>query len=162
MDSVQLRDLLAPILAETGNVLVAAEVRPHGAGVLLQVFIDRTGGVRVADCTAVSRRLNDRLLLQQPDLDYTLEVSSPGLDRRLRGPADAVTAIGRKVRVWTKTPVAERLEHAGELAAVDDTALTLRLADGGSAILPWSALTTARLDPDLWAGSGRKKGHAKR
>ena len=162
MDSVQLRDLLAPILAETGNVLVAAEARRHGSGLLLQVFIDRPGGVGVDNCATVSRRLNDRLLLHAPDLDYTLEVSSPGLDRRLYGAADAAVALGRRVKAWTKAPADGRLEHAGELAAVDDTALTLRLADGGLAVLPWSALTTARLDPDLWSGRGRKKGQERK
>ncbi len=161
MDGVQLRELLQPILAELGIVPVEVEVRPHGGGVLLQVFLDKQGGITVDDCAQVSRRLNDRLLLNHPELDYTLEVSSPGLDRKLKGPADAAAAVGRTVKVYTRQPVADQLEHAGTLAAVDALALTLTTA-GGTAVLPWTMVTTARLDPQLWPASGTKKGPKKR
>lgn len=158
MQQEVLEQLLEPILAEAGCGLVAVEVRPHGHGVLLQVFLDRAGGIRVDDCALVSRRLQARLELNHPDLVYTLEVSSPGIDRKLRGARDAQLAVGRKVRVWTAQPVAGALEHGGTLTAADAAALTLAGADGASVVIPWSEVTVARLDPDLFGAAGAAKG----
>ena len=93
--------------------LVDLEVRGGPAGTLT-LFIDRPGGVDLELCAAVSQALDD---VRER---YALEVSSPGLDRRLRKPAHFAAALGRDVAVKMDEPQDGRSNFRGVLAAADD------------------------------------------
>jgi len=94
---------------------------------ILRVFIDRPGGVTVADCQRVSRELGVLLDVEDPiPQRYTLEVSSPGLDRRLYTLDHLRANVGREVDLKLRRATAgEPRKWQGTLAAVDDSAVTL-------------------------------------
>ena len=99
-----------------GYELVDAEM---AAGGLLRVYIDRLEGVKVEDCELVSRQLSHALAVD--DFDYRrLEVSSPGLDRPLKKPADFVRFAGFEVAVMLKRPLEGRRHFEGVLEVEED------------------------------------------
>jgi len=108
--------------------LVDLEVR-GGPGGTLTLFVDRPGGVDLELCGAVSVALDD------VRARYGLEVSSPGLNRRLRKPAHFVAALGSEVAVKLAAPREGRSNFRGVLVAADEDSVTLDLGDG-SATLP--------------------------
>jgi ribosome maturation factor RimP len=101
--------------------VVDLEVR----GDRLVVFIDRSGGVDLDLCAAVSHELDD---LRD---EFALEVSSPGLDRPLRTPAHFAAAVGREIAAQTAAPVEGRRRFRGRLTAADENGVVVELADGG-------------------------------
>jgi len=117
--------------------LVDFEVR--GQPPILTLFIDRPDGVDLDLCASVSQSLEE---LRER---YALEVSSPGLDRRLRKPRHFAAQVGRKVAVQMAQPLEGRRNFRGVLTAVDDQAITLTLEGGGSATLPLEALGKAHV-----------------
>ena len=117
--------------------LVDFEVR--GQPPILTLFIDRPGGVDIDLCAAVSQALEE---LRER---YALEVSSPGLDRRLRRPKHFTAQLGREIAVQTARPIGGRRNYRGILAAADDQSITLTLEGGGSATLPLEALGKAHV-----------------
>ena len=117
--------------------LVDLEVR-GGSGGTLTLFIDRPGGVDLELCGAVSAALDD------VRASYSLEVSSPGLDRRLRKPAHFGAALGREVAVKLTAPRDGRSSFRGILIAADEDSVTLDLGDG-SATLPLPDIAKAHV-----------------
>ncbi|HTX67966.1 MAG TPA: ribosome maturation factor RimP [Thermoleophilia bacterium] len=105
----------------------------------LTLYIDRPGGVDLDLCAAVSQALED---VRER---YALEVSSPGLDRRLRKPEHFATQIGREVAVQMSEPVEGRRNFRGVLAAADQDSITLMLEGGGSVTLSLAALGKAHV-----------------
>lgn len=118
--------------------LVDLEVR-SGPAATLTLFIDRPGGVDLELCSAVSQSLDD---VRER---YSLEVSSPGLDRRLRKPAHFGAVLGRDVAVKLDEPRDGRRNFRGVLAAADDDSITLTLTDGGSVTLPLPGIARAHV-----------------
>jgi ribosome maturation factor RimP len=118
--------------------LVDVDLRGGSAGALT-LFIDRPGGVDLELCAAVSQALEE---LRER---YALEVSSPGLDRRLRKPAHFAAQLGNDVAATMLEPVGGRRNFRGVLTAADGDSFTLTLEDGGSATLPLAALGKAHV-----------------
>ena len=129
--------------------LVDLEVR-GGPGGTLTLFIDRPGGVDLELCGAVSAALDDLRAR------YSLEVSSPGLDRRLRKPAHFVAALGREVAVKLATPREGRSNFRGVLVAADEDSVTLDLGDG-SATLPLPDIAKAHVVYNFDKDGGRRE-----
>jgi len=117
--------------------LVDLEVR-GGPGGTLTLFVDRPGGVDLELCGAVSAALDD------VRARYSLEVSSPGLDRRLRKPVHFAAALGREVAVKLAAPRDGRCNFRGVLTAADEDSVTLDLGDG-SATLPLPDIAKAHV-----------------
>ncbi len=88
---------------------------------------------------------------------YTLEVSSPGLDRRLRKPAHFAAALGRDVAVTLAAPQDGRRNFRGELTGADETAVTLALADGDEVSLPLAAIARAHVVYNFDSDGGRRE-----
>jgi ribosome maturation factor RimP len=110
----------APICQELGIEVVELNVRPFNDGLTIQIFADRPmGGIGIEECTRLNRRL-DKVLYEEMKLGdhYTLEVSSPGLDRDLYGYKDLRRIIGRQVQVFFKEPQRGKHEVSGILKAV--------------------------------------------
>ena len=118
--------------------LVDVEVRGRPA-TTLTLFIDRPGGVDLDLCAAVSQSLDG---LRER---YALEVSSPGLDRRLRKPRHFAAQMGREVAVHMAQPVEGRRNFRGVLAAADERSVTLVLETGDSVTLPLASLGRAHV-----------------
>jgi ribosome maturation factor RimP len=140
---------LARIACENaGCELFGVEFTGAGRHSVLRVFVDREEGVRIDDCQAVSHELS--VLLDVSDViahQYTLEVSSPGLDRPLRGPADFAKYVGRKVKVITARPIGGKSEQAfvGTLVRYEDEIATVR-TPRGEVRIPQDAVKRANLE----------------
>jgi ribosome maturation factor RimP len=108
--------LVGPILDEMEYDLVDVEyLAKHGKWVL-QLTIDKEGGVTIEDCVRVSAEIGD--LIDVKDImehEYVLEVSSPGLNRPLKKENDFIWAIGKKIKVKTKKPIQGRRNYTGYL-----------------------------------------------
>jgi len=143
-------------LAGMGFELVDAKA--SGGGRHLSIFIDRPGGITVDHCAEVSRQLTRVFAVEGIDYDR-LEVSSPGLDRPLRKPADFARFAGSRVDVKMRRPDEDgRKRFTGLLRGEADGVVTLDV-DGRQVALRVDEMDRARLVPDLpaGAGSGRKE-----
>lgn len=136
--------LLEPWLVAEGVELDDLEVLGTGAGRMVRVTVDAPGGVDVDRLADLSRGLN-RLLDEEPSVGaaYTLEVSSPGLERPLRRPSQFRKAVGREVIVKTRAEILGSRSHRGVLAAADDSAVLVTV-DGTDHPIPLDDVTQAR------------------
>lgn len=132
------------------------QIRRESIGLVVRVYIDRPGpvataeeSVSVADCERVSRELS--AILDVEDLlpqAYTLEVSSPGLDRPLRGAADFARFTGRLAKLVVAEPVDGQTAFTGRLDGLDDDALWLA-AHGRRHRIPLALISRARLEVEF-------------
>ena len=117
-------------------------------GRFLRIFMDKPGGVTVDECAAVSRHLSRLLEVEGVDYDR-LEVSSPGLDRPLRKPADFARFVGQKVDVRMRMADAGgRRRYVGVLRGIEGTTASVEV-DGAPVALELNGMDRARLVPDL-------------
>ncbi len=143
--------LLEPTVAALHFELVDVEFARAGRGGVLRVFIDRAAGeggsVTVDDCARVSDAVSAVLDRTDPiPGQYTLEVSSPGLDRVLRTPAHFERFVGERVFVELKLPLDGRRRFVGVLRAVGGEAIEVDV-DGRGFVLPFDRIQKARLRP---------------
>lgn len=95
-----LEQLVAPLLEKAGVELVELQVAGSNRRPVLRVYVDRPGGITIGECATLSRAMEDLLDVHDPiEGSYTLEVSSPGLDRPLKSDRDFQRAVGRAVRL---------------------------------------------------------------
>jgi ribosome maturation factor RimP len=121
----RVRELIEPLVTAGGNELVEIE---HGPG-LLRVYVDREGGIDLDTLTSLSEQISDTLDVTDPIPGrYTLEVSSPGLERNLRTPAQFQRFVGTKINVKTKANVEGERRFAGELTAADDDGIDVTVS----------------------------------
>ena len=117
-------------------------------GKMLQVFIDKPGGVTIEDCTAVSNHLS-RLLAVDLDYDYDrLEVSSPGLDRPLRTEAAFERFRGEQAQLKLRVPVEGRRKFVGVLGTLKNGILEMEV-DGELKAFAMENIDKARLVPAI-------------
>lgn len=138
-------ELVLPIVADAGASLYDVE---HQGGTL-RVLVDREGGVDLATVTAVTRALS--AALDSAELmpgAYTLEVSSPGVERALRTPEHFSRAVGQQIRVKLRAGLDGDRRVAGELVAADDESISVRVAGGQVRQLPIADVTKANVHVD--------------
>ncbi|MCU1455362.1 MAG: hypothetical protein JWN46_3508 [Acidimicrobiales bacterium] len=125
----RVRALIAPLFEDTAVELDDVE---HAGGIL-RITVDQPGGVEMGAVAQLTRRIS-KLLDEVDPLEghYTLEVSSPGLERPLRTPAQFARAIGSKINVKTIAHVPGDRRFTGVLLAADDDAIRVRLEGDGS------------------------------
>lgn len=132
-----------------GAQVVEVRLLGRGRKSLLRVTIDKEGGVTLADCEAVSRDLE--AMLDVEDLiqgSYSLEVSSPGLDRPLKKPEDFIRQIGKLARIVTKEKVAGSNVIIGRILRADDAGVAL--AVGGKVHeIKHAGISSARLEVEI-------------
>ena len=113
-----------------GLELWELEYLPRAGGGLLRLYIDSPAGVTIEDCERVSRAVSAKLDADDPIAgEYTLEVSSPGLDRVLRTREHFVRFVGAPVRVETTAPIDGRKRFSGRLAKVEADEIEIELDD---------------------------------
>lgn len=144
-------EVVETTLAGMGFELVDARASGHGR--LLAIFIDRPGGITLEHCAEVSRQLSRVFAVEGIDYER-LEVSSPGLDRRLRKAADFVRFAGHQVDVKMRTPDASgRRRYTGLLRGAQQGVVTVEV-EGREVALELNDIDRARLAPDLPAVTG--------
>ncbi len=141
-----------PILESLGMELVDIEFARAGRESVLRLFIDKQGGVTLDDCADVSRELS--AILDVEDVipgHYSLEVSSPGLDRPLKNPADYERFAGCLVRVRTYEALPDdagnkRKIFIGRLVGLVDGNVAMKLSEGQTASIPLEKIAKANLE----------------
>lgn len=149
----QVLAMLEPAIAALGFELVELELRIGRGHGLVRLFIDAEDGVTVDDCAKVSRQVSGLLDVEDPIRgDYNLEVSSPGLDRKLSRAADFDRFAGCQVKLQLLQMIDGRRKLTGQLLRREGEAVVLNI-DGQDVSVPMVAIEIARLVPDLSAGS---------
>jgi len=147
MSKNELFKLLEPTVEQLGYELTDLELRTGGRDGMLRVFIDKAEGIGIEDCEEVSRQVSAILDVEDPvQGNYTLEVSSPGLDRTLTKPAHFLRFMGQDVKVKLRFPLEGRRNYRGALKAADEDKIEVEV-DGESFSLPLATIESARLIP---------------
>jgi ribosome maturation factor RimP len=127
LDVDRVREIAERVAASTGLEIVEVELRGGGKARMLRIFIDKPGGVTHEDCANLSREVGTILDVEDviPGASYLLEVSSPGLDRKLIRPADYERFTGSRVKLTTRQPVNGNHHFEGRLESFQQGRLTL-------------------------------------
>jgi ribosome maturation factor RimP len=150
MDTEELTKLLEPEVNTLGYELVDLEARLGGRDGLVRLFIDREDGITLDDCERVSHQVSALLDVEDPiPGHYVLEVSSPGLNRRLRRPEDYGRFVGERVKVELRVPREDgRRRFTGRLTTVDAEEFAVEV-DGVTHRLRFDEVEKARLAPEI-------------
>lgn len=142
---MDLEGLVRPVVEATGLELVDVTFgREEGHRRVLRVVVDRDGGVDLDAIAEASERLSRRLDVEEVSPGpYTLEVSSPGVERPLRRPAEFARQVGQKVKVRTTRPVMGARNHTGVLMAAGDEEITIAV-EGEERTLAYADVSSAR------------------
>jgi len=145
VDLVSIREAVGRAANSVGVEVVDVEWK-QGRRRLLRIYIDKPGGITHDDCQRVSEQLSVILDVEDlvPGPGYVLEVSSPGLDRKLRNPAEFERFVGRKARISLAEPVENATFYEGRLAGVSEGMVRLEV-DGRVLLLPLERIRKANL-----------------
>jgi ribosome maturation factor RimP len=147
VDVERIRTIAERVVASEGLTLVDVEVKGWRSNQLLRIYIDKPGGISHRDCQIVSEQMS--ALLDVEDLfpgRYTLEVSSPGLDRKLVKPSDFEHFAGRRARVILREPVGGNPKVLeGRLGGVESGRVRLEIGSGDVRELELADIVKARL-----------------
>ena len=141
--------LVEPIISELGLSLWDVRYVKEGAVWYLRIFIDKEQGVTIEDCEKVTRAIDEPLDKLDPiEESYTLEVSSPGVNRVLKKPEHFKRFVQERVKVVLKVPLDGRGSFTGVIASADDDAFVLD--DGTNQFrFAYNNIKKANLDPVL-------------
>ena len=143
----QLQALLAPVVEALGYVCWGVEYISQGRHSLLRVYIDHPNGILVEDCEAVSRQVSGVLDVEDPITnEYTLEVSSPGMDRPLFTLEQFAAHAGEQVKVKLRSPFEGRRNFQGLLRGVEDQDVVVQV-DEHEYLLPIEMIDKANVVP---------------
>jgi ribosome maturation factor RimP len=143
----QVEELLAPTVESLGCSIWGVEFLNQGKHSKLRLYIDKADGIDVDDCAAVSRHVGDMLDVEELITQaYTLEVSSPGMDRLLFKDNQFVENIGQQVDVRLNFPFEGRKNFLGLLADVQESMAVVRI-DDEEYLLPLENIQRARVIP---------------
>ncbi len=143
-------EIAKPILDSLGLELVEVGYSSGGRKGLLRVFIDRGEGVTLGDCEKVSQYLGHALDVEDPiPNSYTLEVSSPGLDRPLKRREDFARSVGKLVRIRTLQPIDHDHTFIGRLTAAGESSIEIMMENGKVRVVPFGEIAAARLEVEF-------------
>ena len=145
--------LVRPVVEAAGLELWDLTYRKEGGRMVLRVVVDREGGLDLGTISETSERLSRRLDLEDfGNRRYSLEVSSPGLERPLKEPRHFRRSVGERVKVKTVEPVDGRKVFEGALVSADAEAIVIT-SDGGELRVPYENVASARTVFD-WGAAG--------
>ncbi|NKI33798.1 ribosome maturation factor RimP [Wenzhouxiangella sp. XN79A] len=154
-----LKALLKPAIEAMGFEFVGVEYLSNPKNRLVRIFIDRApDGVSIDDCADVSREVSALLDVEDPvSGQYSLEVSSPGVERPLFEPGQYAAFAGEEAVLQLHAPIDGRRKLTGILRGADDARVEIEI-DGAIVDVPFDAIRRANLKPDwdaLMAGEAR-------
>ena len=143
-------ELAAPLVDREGMEIVDIEFRYEGSrgGKILRLYLDKEGGPNVDDLSRVSHQLSE--LLDTQDVvpgTYTLEVSSPGINRSLKRPEHFARFVGKRIRVRTRDRIDGRRSFLGTLQEVLENQITLK-QEGAQYQIPFSVIEKSNYEHD--------------
>ena len=148
MTSDEIQRLLDPAIERLGYELTDLEVRLGGQGGLIRLTIDKPDGIDLDDCEKVSHAMSALLDVEDPvPGNYNLEVSSPGLDRKLTKVEHFQRFEGETLKVTMRLPIEGRRRFRGKLLSSSEENIVVEV-DGESHSLPLTMIDTARLVPE--------------
>ena len=138
-------ELIEPGLLAKGIELVDVEFKKEGKNWVLRVFIDKEGGVTLEDCQKISNLVGDLIEVEEViEPAYTMEVSSPGLNRVLKKEKDFIRFSGKKIGVQCHAPLNGRKKFTGILKDFKNQSIRLEV-DGQLQIIPINRVAKANL-----------------
>jgi len=148
MTGDELNKLLQPVVERLGYELSDLETKLGGKGGVVRIFIDHPDGIGLSDCEKVSSAVSALLDVEDPlPGQYNLEVSSPGLDRKLTKVEHFQRFTGEIVKVQTRFPIEGRKRFRGTLVSSNEENIVVEV-DGATHTLPMATIDTARLVPE--------------
>ena len=145
----QIWTLTQEVVSELGYELVDIELTGNRSQQLIRVYIEKPGGILLADCVAVSRELGKRL--DEKDViekSYRLEISSPGIERPLRKIQDYERYVGYRVRIRLKGGLKGKRKIAGKLDEVEENTVRIISKNGEKISFSLADIAKANLDVD--------------
>ncbi len=144
----QLSELLTPSVEALGYELVGVEYHPNSVNALVRVYIDKADGITLDDCMAVNEQVSGILDVEDPiPSKYTLEISSPGLDRPLFNLKDFERFVGHQAKIRISRPIERQRNFKGTLMGVNGDLITIEAEDGKQSELDINFIEVARLIP---------------
>lgn len=143
----KVQEIAERVASSEGIEIVDVQLLGGGAHRMLRLFIDKPAGVSHADCELISQQVGTILDVEDviPGGRYTLEVSSPGVERKLTKPSDFERFVGQKIKVVLREPVDDRRHWAGTLAGFSDGMVQLETAPDKTLQFPLRLLEKANL-----------------
>lgn len=142
--------IVKPVITGMGYELWGLECQAGIRSAKVRVYIDGANGITLEDCSQVSEQISAVLdvedLIHMP---YTLEISSPGINRSLFTVEQIQAAVGRKIRVKTSWPLEGRKNFSGILERVGEMGLEIRVQENASCTVPLNAVRNAKLDEEI-------------
>lgn len=143
----KIEEIAHRVAESEGMEIVEVEVKGGGNNRLVRISIDKPDGVTHGDCELVSQQVGT--ILDVEDViaggSYTLEVSSPGVERKLIKPQDFTRFAGKKAKITLKEPIDQKRSFEGKLAGFEDGAVALETAPGQTLRVPFENVQKANL-----------------
>jgi len=147
MDRIRIGQLVSQAVESLGYELVEFELKGAGNSSILRIFIDRPDGVSHQDCGLVSEQVGTVLDVEDViPYKYTLEVSSPGLNRKLFKESDYTRFAGKLAKIQTRIPLQHQRVFKGRLKGLRDGSVTIELPQGNLMEIPLDVIQEARLE----------------
>jgi len=142
--------LIEPVVEGMGYEVVDIEFKPHPTNGLLRVYIDKSDGILIEDCEAVSKQISSMLDVEDPiPGHFNLEISSPGMDRPLRKQQDFERFTGAVIKIKLSLPNLEgQRNFTGKLMGIENQNVVIQV-DGETHYLPLDTIEKARLVPQF-------------
>ena len=146
-----MRSVALRVAEGCGFELVDVELKRAGGGAVLRLFVDKPGGIGLSDLQSVSEEVSAILDAEDPiEGTYTLEVSSPGLDRPLKGEADYRRSVGKLAKVSSYETVDGRRHWTGRIVSCEDGVVVLDLEkETVTAKVPLGKISHGRLEVEF-------------
>jgi len=142
--------IVEPVIVGMGYTFWGLECLASENTAQVRIFIDHSEGITLDDCSRVSQQLSAVLDVEDPvKVPYTLEISSPGINRKLFNTEQMKDAVGSKVKVKTTWPINERRNIRGILINADNEQVTVVTQQGKEFLVPIEAIKNAKLDLDI-------------
>jgi len=147
MDRDRIRQLVAEAVESQGYELVELELKGAGNSSILRIYIDKPEGISHQDCGLVSEQVGTVLDVEDViPYKYTLEVSSPGLDRKLVKESDYTRFEGKLAKIQTRIPLQHQKVFKGRLKGLRDGSVVMELPGGNLMEIPLDVIQEARLE----------------
>lgn len=147
IDRIRIRQLVLEAVESLGYELVELELKGSGNNSILRIYVDKPEGISHSDCGLVSEQVGTVLDVEDViPYKYTLEVSSPGLDRKLSKESDYTRFEGKLAKIQTRIPLQHQKVFKGRLKGLRDGSVVLELPQGNLLEVPLDVIQEARLE----------------